>query len=45
VSSLKHFKENVREMAAGFECGIGIEGFTAFEVGDIIESYRKERMG
>lgn len=45
VSSLKHFKENVREMAAGFECGIGIEGFSAFEVGDIIESYRKERMG
>ena len=45
VSSLKHFKENVREMAAGFECGIGVEGFSAFEVGDIIESYRKERMG
>jgi len=44
VSSLKHFKENVREIAAGFECGVGIEGFLAFEVGDIIECYRSERV-
>jgi translation initiation factor IF-2 len=44
VSSLKHFKENVREIAAGFECGAGIEGFSAFEVGDVIECYRKERV-
>jgi translation initiation factor IF-2 len=43
VSSLKHFKDNVREMAAGFECGIGVDGFSAFEVGDIIEAYRKEK--
>ena len=27
IASLKHFKENVRDMAAGFECGLGIEGF------------------
>ena len=44
VSSLKHFKENVREIAAGFECGVGIEGFTEFEIGDIIETYRKEKV-
>jgi translation initiation factor IF-2 len=44
VSSLKHFKENVREIAAGFECGVGVEGFPEFEVGDIIETYRKEKM-
>jgi translation initiation factor IF-2 len=44
VSSLKHFKENIREIAAGFECGIGIEGFTDFQIGDIIESYRKEKV-
>jgi translation initiation factor IF-2 len=43
VSSLKHFKDNVREMAAGFECGIGVDGFSAFEVGDIIEAYRREK--
>jgi translation initiation factor IF-2 len=45
ISSLRHFKENVREMTAGFECGIGIEGLTAFEIGDVIESYRKEKTG
>jgi translation initiation factor IF-2 len=43
VSSLKHFKEDVPEMAAGSECGIGIEGFSDFQIGDIIEVYRKER--
>lgn len=39
VSSLKHLKEDVREMAAGFECGIVLDGFSAFAVGDIIEMY------
>lgn len=43
VSSLKHFKDNVKEMSAGLECGVGIEGFSEFEVGDIIETYRKEK--
>jgi len=40
---LKHFKDNVREVTAGLECGVGIEGFSEFEVGDIIETYRKEK--
>lgn len=43
VSSLKHFKDDVREMSAGFECGIGVEGFIDFQIGDIIELYRKEQ--
>ena len=43
VSSLKHFKDNVKEMPAASECGIGVEGFSDFEVGDILELYRKER--
>ncbi|MCL0093744.1 translation initiation factor IF-2 [Dehalococcoidia bacterium] len=43
VSSLKHFKESVPEMPAGSECGIGIEGFSDFTIGDIIEFYRKEK--
>ncbi|MCL0102597.1 translation initiation factor IF-2 [Dehalococcoidia bacterium] len=43
VSSLKHFKENVPDMSAGSECGIGIEGFSDFTIGDIIEFYRKEK--
>jgi len=42
VSSLKRFKENVRELPAGLECGIGIEGFTDFQIGDTIELYRQE---
>jgi translation initiation factor IF-2 len=43
IASLKHFKENVRDITAGFECGIGIEGFSEFEIGDIIEPYRREK--
>jgi translation initiation factor IF-2 len=43
ISSLKHFKEHVAEIAAGSECGIGIEGFVDFQIDDIIEVYRKER--
>jgi translation initiation factor IF-2 len=44
VNSLKRFTEDVREVAAGFECGIGLEGFDAFQEGDIIECYRKEQV-
>jgi translation initiation factor IF-2 len=43
VSSLKRFKENVRELSAGLECGIGITGFTDFQIGDSIELYRQEK--
>lgn len=43
ITSLKHFKEDVKEMAAGFECGVGVEGFPDFQVGDALETYRKER--
>jgi translation initiation factor IF-2 len=43
ISSLKHFKEDVREMVAGQECGVGLEGFEAFEPGDVMETYRLER--
>ncbi len=43
VSSLRRFKEEVKEVAAGFECGVGIEGFSDFQIGDIIEFFGKER--
>jgi translation initiation factor IF-2 len=43
ISSLKHFKEDVREMPAGQECGIAVEGYEAFEPGDTMETYRLER--
>jgi translation initiation factor IF-2 len=43
ISSLKHFKEDVREMSEGQECGVGLEGFEAFQPGDVMETYRLER--
>jgi len=39
ISSLKHFSEEVKEVKAGSECGIGIEGFNDIKEGDIIETY------
>jgi len=39
VSSLKHFKEDVREMAVGQECGLTFEGWEAFQVGDVVEAF------
>jgi len=44
VSSLRRYKEDVAEVSAGLECGLGIEGNVDFQTGDIIESYRKERV-
>jgi len=44
LSSLKRFKDDVREVQTGFECGIGVEGFEAFVEGDIIEAYITERV-
>jgi len=43
INSLKHFKEDVREMPAGQECGIGLEGWEDFQPGDVMETYRLER--
>lgn len=39
LSSLKRFKDDVKEVKAGFECGIGIENFNDLKVGDILEAY------
>jgi translation initiation factor IF-2 len=41
--SLKRFQDDVREVATGYECGIGLEGFNDFQEGDILEFYHKER--
>lgn len=40
MSSLKRFKDNVKEVAAGFECGITLEKFSDFKEGDIFEAYQ-----
>ncbi|HEV3405343.1 MAG TPA: translation initiation factor IF-2 [Candidatus Dormibacteraeota bacterium] len=43
INSLKHFKEDAREILAGQECGIGLEGWEDFQPGDAMETYRLER--
>ncbi|MFC1897641.1 translation initiation factor IF-2 [Chloroflexota bacterium] len=45
VSSLKRFKDDAREVAAGYECGVGIKDFSEFQIGDILEFFRKEKAG
>jgi translation initiation factor IF-2 len=44
LSSLKHEKDDAREIRAGFECGVGLKGFDDFEVGDILECYAEETL-
>lgn len=44
IASLKRFTEDVREVATGYECGIGVEKFDDFKEGDVIEAYVKERV-
>lgn len=41
IASLKRFKDDVKEVAGGFECGIGIENYNDLKVGDVIEAYEK----
>jgi translation initiation factor IF-2 len=42
ISSLRRFKDDVKEVTTGFECGIGIENFNDVKVGDVIEAYAQE---
>ena len=44
ILSLKRFKDDAREVLAGFDCGIGIEGYNDIHVGDVIESYITETL-
>jgi len=44
VSSLKRFKDDVREVATGYECGVGVKDFDDFQVGDTLESFRIEKV-
>jgi translation initiation factor IF-2 len=43
IESLRRFKDDVSEVAAGYECGVGVKDFDAFEAGDSLEFYRRER--
>jgi translation initiation factor IF-2 len=42
IDTLKRFKDDVKEVRAGYECGINVEGFNAYEEGDIIECFEVE---
>jgi translation initiation factor IF-2 len=44
IASLRRFKDDVSEVKAGFECGIGFERFNDIKVGDVIEVFVMERM-
>jgi translation initiation factor IF-2 len=44
IASLRRFKEDVREVREGFECGIAIENFNDLKAGDVIECYRTEQV-
>jgi len=45
VASLRRFKDDVREVTMGMECGISLEGFDSSAEGDVLEFYRKEQVG
>jgi translation initiation factor IF-2 len=44
ISSLRRFKDDVREVQAGYECGVGVEGYDAWEPGDTIEAFTYEEV-
>ncbi len=44
IGSLRRFKDDVREVREGFECGIGVENFNDIKVGDVLECYTKEQV-
>ncbi len=44
IASLKRFKDDVREVQAGYECGLIVEGFNDITTGDTMEFYRRERV-
>jgi translation initiation factor IF-2 len=44
ISSLKRFKDDVREVASGYECGISLDNFNDFQEGDNLEFYRTEQV-
>ena len=44
ISSLRRFKDDVREVQAGYECGITLTNFDAFQEGDVLEFYHRERV-
>ena len=44
LASLKRFKDDVKEVASGFECGLSIEKFNDIKEGDVVEAYTMEQI-
>jgi len=44
IDALKRFKDDVREVQSGFECGLSLEGMNDFKVGDVIEAFKIEEL-
>ena len=44
ISNLKHFKDDVREVATGFEGGLTVEGYNDFEEDDVLEAYSEQKV-
>jgi translation initiation factor IF-2 len=44
ISSLRHLRDDVSEVAEGFECGIMLEGFNDFQQGDVVEVHKQEQV-
>ena len=44
IASLRRFKEDVKEVVAGYECGIRVENYNDVKTGDILESYSLEQV-
>lgn len=41
LASLKRYKDDVKEVSAGYECGLNIQNFNDIKVGDIVEAYEQ----
>jgi translation initiation factor IF-2 len=44
LSSLKRFKDDVREVAAGYECGMALEGYQDIKEGDVIQAFEVQEV-
>jgi translation initiation factor IF-2 len=44
ITSLRRFKDDAREVASGFECGIGLSDYQDLKSGDIIETYEEREI-
>ena len=44
LASLRRFKDDVKEVAKGYECGMGLENYNDIKVGDIIEAFEEKEV-